>query len=486
MMQWRILLASLLGLAAALPSSASVYGALYEVGNLTADTGNGLNYESILTYYHNEKEFVAITSNDGGETEWWTSDQYGLNWTRSTVNPLADYDCTQPGRHSIHTFQGEVYFGAQCADGAYIFKLTGTEAVSIEHINLLADNYPTTSIYDGKMYFFYDGGYTEFDGTTWTDVTTATNQPTGAPLEASRPYDGGIWLAFTSGEVMQFDGSAYTLMGDDYLEHITSTGGLEYNLPAVEAAFDTVYVGNQDFTNGATLFKHDALDDDSDGELWEEVTTLDPDNTIINKMQLTQNLSGDRYLVYFTANGTEGVNIFAMDQAETMTELIDAGLGGTDAAHNTEVIDVIGRNIVDSDATRHMLFFSTQNRTDETKIYAMIVGDSLAFTPYGGHILSAKNSNATVTEGQMLRVRIPARKVKKGDVYSLWVDGEKVMETTAKHKSSLLLKYKGAQNLASGTEFNIQVGRRISYGRGDNSLLSRNTVKGNEVTVIVE
>lgn len=484
----KFLLAVVFGLVVAAPSQASVYGALYEVGNLTATSGNGSNTEAVLTYVAGEDGFIAITTNLDGETEWWTSDKFGITWTRSTVNPLEDYDCTQPGRHGIHTYNGGVYFGATCADGPTVFKLTGLESVEVQHTlvtdNELAVNYPTAAVVGDNLYMFFNGGYAEYDGTTWTDVTDAANQPNDAPLEASHQVDGVVYLAF-NGTVASFDGSSYEIIGEEFLEGVTTSDN--NNLPAIEYFNDLVYVGNQDFDNGATLFKRDPADTSVDPTAWDVVTDLASANTIINKMLLSSSFGGDRYLVYFTANQTEGVNIFAMDESETMTDLVDAGLGGTNPENNAEVISAIRRTINDRGTPRDVMLFSTQNYTDQTKVFVLVLGERFAFTPLG--TTSAPSSAErvdTVNEGKRYRVVVPASKVKAGDKYTLYVDGEIVDTVTAQSKRALTLRYKASRLLEVDDSFTVQVGRQLSYGKGANQMISRNVVKGAEVTVTVQ
>lgn len=472
----------------AMPTQASVYGALYEVGNLTATTGNGANTESVLTYVPGEDGFIAITYNVAGETEWWTSDSYGITWTRSTTNPLEAYDCSKPGRHGIHTYDGSVYIGIGCAAGPTVFEITGLDSVELQHVtvtdNVGVENYPTAAVVNGNLYMFYNGGYAEYDGITWTDIETAANQPNDAPLEASRRVGDVVYLTF-NGQVASFDGTSYEVIGDEYLENITVNDN--NNLPAIEYFNNMVYVGNQDFDNGATLFKHDPTDSAADTSNWDVVTELDSDNTIINKMLLSSSFGGDRYMVYFTANHTEGVNIFAMDEAETMTELVDAGLGGTNPENNSEVISAIRRTVVDRGIGKDVMLFSTQNTTDETKVFILVLGERFAFTPLAQDSTpSTTTRTATLQEGTRYRVVVPASKVKAGDKYTLYVEGEAVDTVTARSKRALTLRYKGAANLAAEDTFTVQVGRKMSYGRGDDQVLSRNQVLGNEVTVTVE
>lgn len=482
-----VLISAALSLLALPVQASSLYGALYEVGNLTAATGNGSNTEAVLTYVASADGFIAITTNIDGETEWWTSDEYATTWTRSTTNPLEDYDCTQPGRHGIHTYADSVYFGADCAAGATVFEITGLESVEVEHVlttdNELAVNYPTATPLNGNLYMFFNSGYSEFDGTTWTDVIDAPKQPTDAPLEASRQVGDQVYLSFTNGVVAAFDGSSYSVIGDEYLEGITTNDS--NNLPAVQYYNDMVYVGNQDFDNGATLFRYDLTDTTADISNWDQVFDLDANDTIINKMLLSASLTGDRYLVYFTSNHTQGVNMFAMDESETVTNLVDSGLGGTDPENNSEVISAIRRTIVDRGTPREVMLFSTQNTTDQTKIFVLALGKSFAFTPLHRFVPSTTTTDR-LTAGHRYRVTVPASKVKAGDQYTLYVDGEAVNTVTARGRRAITLRYKGSSDLDAGATFAVSVGRKLSYGSGDNQLLSNNEVMGGEVTVTVQ
>jgi hypothetical protein len=472
----------------ALPTSASVYGALYEVGNLTAASGNGSNTEAVLTYVAGEDGFIAITTNHDGETEWWSSNKYATSWTRSSVNPLDDYDCTQPGRHGIHTYQDGVYFGADCAAGAQVFKVTGLNSVQLEHTlvtdNSIANNYPTAAEVGSNLYFFYQGGYTEFDGINWQDVEDASNQPNDAPLEASRQVDGVVYLSF-NGTVASFDGTSYEIVGDEYLEGITENDN--NNLPSIEYFNDQLYVGNQDFDNGATLFKRDPADSAADISNWDVVADLNSSNQIINKMLLSSTFGDDQYLVYFTSNHNDGVNVTAMDQDETMTDLLDAGLGGTDPENNSEVISAIRRSVIDRGTRKDVMLFSTQNTNDQTKIYILVIGKRFAFTPFSRfRSPSTEGLMDTTQAGKRYRVVVPATKVKAGDKYTLYVEGEAVDTVTAHSKRALTLRYKQAQQLSAGDTFTVQVGRKMSYGKDDAQILSSNEVMGAEVTVTVE
>ena len=470
--------------------AASVYGSLYEVGNLQSASIPGDNFESIIMYYPGEDGFVAVTTSQTGESEWYTSDAYGTVWTLTETSPLDAYDCRQPGRHGIHVFEEEVYFSMACGDGGAIFKLTGQESAELVHQYADGAGYPVVAEYDGKLYYFFDGGFSVWDGASWTDTTTTANQPAGVPLEIATEFEDLMWLAFTTGEVATFDGTSYTIIGESYLE----ADGVELrpgnaNLPSIESFNDTVYVGNQDFLDGATLFKYDRDDVDEDEDLWEEVLDLDSDNSIINKMVVSQSFDGNQYLIIFVTNATEGVNILAMDEDENVVELIDAGLGGTNPENNTEVVDVIRRTVTVDGESHRVMLFSSQNDNDETKIFVLTLGDDFAYTPTDEHFVSAKKKQKTdvhLSEGSVLKVKVPKKKVNTGDVFSLWVDGEKVFTKTAKNGNTITLRYKASQKLDSGDTFTIQVGRKMSYGTGKTRVLARNTILGDELTVEVD
>ena len=253
----------------------------------------------------------------------------------------------------------------------------------------------------------------------------------------------------------------------------------------MEVFNDTVYVGNSmaGSETGASLYKYDVA-----SATWVEVTQFDSDNRIVNKMQLSPTFGSNQFLIVFVANGVEGVNIFAVDQDDNIIELIDAGLGGTDPENNTEVVDVIRRDVTVGSTTYQVMLFSTQNRDDETKVFILTLGDDFAFTPTDTHV-SAKNkkkADVHLSEGSVLKVRVPKKKVSKGDVFTLWVDGEKVATKTAKGKGVVTLRYKAAKKLDSGDTFQLQIGRRMSYGTGDAQLLARNIILGDELTVQID
>lgn len=460
----------------------TLYGSLFEVGNLTSATVPGNNYESILTYYPGTDGFIGITSsaNDTNEVEWWISDVYGTNWEVAATNPLDDYNCRQPGRHGTHVFNDEVYFTAACEDGGLIFKLTGQDSVSLEHTRTGDDGYPVTYELNSNLYFFYNGGYTVYDGTSYTDVTTATNQPTGVPFESSSEFNDSLGLAFSSGEVMLFDGTGYTQLNPDQAMG-SLTGIALFN--------DTLYVGNQDMTNGATVYKY--VEDNVAAGLdpFETVLQLDPEDIIINKMLVSQSISGNSFLTIFTSNSDNGTNVFALDASDTQIDLITNGLGGTNPENNAEVVDVVKRTITVSGNTYKVMLFATQNRTDETKIFVLALGNDFAFTPLDGHFVSGKKGkkfDAQLSAGSVLKVRVPKSKVNKGDVFSLWVDSDKVFMKTATGNGTVTLRHKAARKLDSGDSFTVQVGRRMSYGTGATQVLASNIVWGDALTVQID
>ncbi len=535
----------------------SVYGALYYAANLVAAEDNGFNKESVIMYYPGEDGFIAATTNQPvtgtpGLSEWWVSDKLGTSWERSDDNPLETYGCVQVGRHSVEQYNGDFYFGASCSsqgnnNRAMLFKLTGKNSVELIYTHepgsspevsvgedvppidqpieepgqgpgeqVGADSqFPTAAVVNDKLYMFYNGGFVEYDGTTIQDLTTATNQPEGVPLEASGTDNGNIYLAFTSGEVMAFDGSTYTTIGDNYLEEGEVFSG---GIPSIDVFNGTVYVGNQastigdeeqleplgvKATEGAKLFKYDPDDSDADSKIWEVLTTLGSDDSIINKMQ-PSTVDGSNYLAFFTANGNTGTNIFAVDEKDNIITMVESGLGGEDPANNTEVVSISNRKVTDNDLKKTVLIFGTQNSTDQTKIFVLNIDEDLAFTPLADNVLSAPVEEpvdeeltvkgggvsavkkATTAKGEVFKLEVPKSQVQVGDVYTLYVNGKKVYRVKAKTKAALTLKYTGASKLSVGKTFRVKVGRRAAYGKGDGQLVSDNTIVGDTLKVTVK
>lgn len=462
--------------------ASTLYGSLYEVGNLESPTTPGNNFESILMYYPGTDGFIAVTSSADGssDSELWVSDVFGTNWEIVDPNPLDEYNCRQPGRHGTHIYNDEVYFTAACEDGALIFKLTGQDSVSLEYTHTSAVSFPVTAELNGNLYFFYNGGFIEYDGTTYTDVTTATNQPTGVPFESTSEFNNSLGLAFSTGEYDLFDGENFTQLNPtQFLGSLTGTAVFN----------DTFYVGNADNTNGATVYKY--VEDNVAAGLdpFEVVLQLDPEDAIINKMLVSQSFDGNSYLTIYTSNALNGTNVFALNEDDTQINLIDNGLGGMNPENNTEVVDVIKRVVTDSGETYKVMLFATQNRTAETKIHVLALGNDFAFTPLDGHFVTGKKSkkfDVQLSAGSVLKVRVPKSKVNQGDVFSLWVDGKKVFKKTAAGNGTVTLRYKAARKLDSGDTLTLQVGRRMSYGQSTTKILARNIVMGDELTAQID
>lgn len=477
----------------------TLYGSLYQVGNLNAT--DGTNTESVLMYYPGENGFIAITTNETG-SEWWISGKLGMNWEMSEDNPLEEYGCTIVGRHSVVIADDTVYFGANCEDGASVFELTGQESAERVHTvsdvpeGLEAGGYPTATLIGSDVYMFYNGGYSHYDAEEdiWSDVTDAEGQTGSVPLEVSSEQDGVVYLPLVNGEVHSFDGEAYTLIGEDYLEDLGTSANS--NLPSAEVFNDTVYVGNQDFDNGATLFKYD-----SEGEEWSEAADLEDEDIIINKAKVADDIDDSSYLVFFTANNTDGTNVYSIDEDDTVTQLIDSGLGGTDPEHNSEVISVVNRTVEYGRFTEDIQIFSTKNHEDETKIFVLSLGTDLAFsgkksrvynkvtaenaTPATKSLMKKAPKTVFLEEGKSFRYKLKKKEVQKGAVYTLWVNGEKVDRVKLKKRKKVVLKYPEASEMQAGEKFNVKIGVRRTYGRKTNRKLARNTIKGKRIKVVI-
>lgn len=462
-------------------SAASVYGALYETGNVVSP--NGLNKEATLAYYPGEDGFITLTANDNG-LEWWTSDALGMNWELADPNPLAAHNCNMAGRHTVVTYNDEVYFAVSCDNynTGKIFKLTGTQSAELVHTGPVSDqeefslNYPTATVLNDQLYMFFDGGFTVCDETTCEDVTDTPDQPDGVPLETSSEQDGYIYLAQTSGEVQKFDGNSYETIGEDFLEGLEI--GLNANLPAIEVFNDKVYVGNQDFQNGATLFGYD-------GTTWEEIITLDPDDTIINKTQVTT-VDGSEYLVFYASNGNVGTNIYALDEDENIIQLIDSGLGGTNPENNAEVVSIANRTVNDNGVNKNIMLFGTQNYVDNSKIFALNLDADLAINAVKKNVVKAAGvKKARHQKGEVFKYKIKKKLVQKKAVYSLWVNNKRVDKIKAKKKKVITLKYKKAKKKKVGQVFRVRVGVKHVYGTGSNRKVARNVIKGNKLKVTV-
>lgn len=458
----------------------SLYGALFETGHLEADIG--MNEEALLMYYPEAEEFIAVTSNDI-MSEWRISDSLGTNWTLIDPSPIAEYGCVMPGRHTFIEYNGEAYFAASCGliddRRGTIFRLTSSTTAEVAYVRDpegegAAGVYPTGVVLNDKMYMFFDGGFTTFDGTTWIDTVDAVGQVAGVPLETSGEQDGYSYVAQTSGEVQKFDGISFETIGEDYLEGVQFSP--DYNLPAIEVYNNTVYVGNQDFTNGATLFRY------TGGTSWEEVVTLDAADTIINKMQLSDD---SHYLVFYTSNADTGTNIYAIDEDDNLIQLIDSGLGGTNPENNNEVVSIVNRTVTDGGVDKQIMLFATQNQVDQTKIFAMNLDDDLAIDAASSAVISSAKK-AYTQAGRVFTYKISKAKVKKGAVYSLWINGKKVDYRKATTKKKITLKYKGAKNKEAGDTFSVKIGVRYSYGQGDDQIKANNLIKGSALKVTVQ
>lgn len=484
------------------------YGALYEAGELVSgeDTSDGTsgNTESSLIRHPNEDTWIAMTTNNN-ETQWFRSDEYALNWTQID-NPLDFYDCMQPGRHSLHIFQQDVYFAYHCAGTNLIARLeegdgTGQSAATVVfdssvafstgQTSVMFDSFPTSAVLDGVIYFFSTTGILmSEDGATFTQLTIpGYPHPTSVPLEASaqtEDADGNsvMYLPFVNGEVYEFDGTAMTLLGENYLDEIGAT-----NLPSIGLFQDELYVGN-DNTDGAKLKKWDG----EGATTWTEVydfATQDPNNRIINKMLKSQKFEDDKYLVFFTSNNETGVEVGSIDADGNFLQLIDDGLGGTNPENNSEVISAVRSRTAGSGSNPVMLFSTKASdpSVSESKVYILQLSDTfdlfprLRFFDLGEENLSSPAHTILAAEkklhqGNTLKVTLPKNKVKAGYEYALYINGEGVDSATGKAKGSLTLEYEGAADLETGTELSVRIGTTPAYGPKGDKLISTKEIKG--------
>lgn len=490
--------------------SASIYGALYEGGNLVSTNEESINGESVLTYHKDYAGFIAITTNAAG-AEWWVSNAAGTVWEQSETNPLDGYNCTGVARHAIATYQDAVYFGAQCEDDegvptSRIFKLTSKDTVELMYERSAGTEdsfsyYPTASVIGDTLFMYYNGGFTQYDGTTFTDVENASGQTGGTPLEATRAINGIAYLPQVDGSVQTFDGTTYTTIGEGYLEG--AEAGTNHNLPSAAYFNGTLYVGNQDFENGATLFAYDENDVDADSELWEVAAEFESEDMIINKMQVSQRVDGDRYLVIYTANGTTGSNIYVMDTAGTVQKLVDSGLGETDPQHNTEVLSAIRRTVRYGLIEKDVMLFATKNHTDQTKIFVLNLDTRLAFDALPERIMSVVEESglgsssmraqsmddapvATTAAGEELVYKIKKKRVQTGALYSLWIDGVQVDEVVGRKGYPVMLSAENIAELEAGDTFEMQIGVQPVYGRKAGKVRSTNVIMGEPLTVTVQ
>lgn len=488
----------------------TIYGALYPVANLAAEQGK--NTESVVGFV--DDGYFAYTTNDQGLELWTSSDNLALTWVKSDTNPLNG--CTQVGRHTRIEYKGETYLAANCDDEARIYQQTGVETVELKYTRnagggnsqpgqpVMANYYPTAAVIgtedNEKLAMFYNGGVTLYDGTTFTDHTDLTDQPSGVPLESSTiDNEGNIYLAFTSGEVMKFDGVKYTRIGEEFLE-----GGKEptkggSNLPAVAVFNNHVYVGNQDMENGASLFTYDLLAEDAE---WEEVVQLPAEDIIVNKMALSAKFGKDReYLTFFTSNGDVGTRVLAVDKDNDIIQLIDSGLGG--GSDEQEVVSTVARTVKDGNKNKEVILFATQNQTNETSIYVLHTGENLAITPKNNLVVSrpddkqpaelaslrgvlAKTKKAQTAKGESFKLNVSKKQVNAGDKVILYVNGKAVDTKVAKKNRPVTLSYKKSAQLAEGDTFRVSVGRQPVYGSKDDRQVSSNIVKGSAMKVTVK
>ncbi|MBI2410799.1 MAG: hypothetical protein HYV32_02830 [Candidatus Kerfeldbacteria bacterium] len=532
----------------------SLYGALYYVDTLPAVDDDGdedvdqFNFESVVTYAPGEDGFIAITTNDpmratanagmaiddsDAFSEWWVSnDALGTQWERSETNPLDEYYCGQVGRHSVVTFNDEVYFAAACqgdgeTDTPHIFRLTGQDSVELVYVHVTEDdveaevvdpedpesdqedeigndtdgedvpgddqggstvgNYPTAAVIGDTLYMFFNGGYTVCDvDENCEQVTDTANQPEdGVPLEASSEQDGVVYLAFTTGEVMSFDGDTYTTIASS-----------DQNLPAIQVYNDTVYVGNAAIDEGsASLFKYVEDDDGDVSNNLQTVIELPENDFIINKMGLTSEIDDTNYLTFYTSNNAEGVHIYYVDGDDNVGAMVDSM--STEYVNNQEVVSVVNREVDDNGTDKQVMLFGTQNGVEQTEIFLLNPATDLAIDPDAGAVVSATNrvigsirnaqgvAKGNTTQGGTFRLQVPKDQVQVGDVFTLRINGKVVDRVKARKGKNVVLKYKKARRLKAGKSFNVQVGRRVAYGKGADQLLSENIILGEKMKVTV-
>ncbi|MBI2415242.1 MAG: hypothetical protein HYV33_01100 [Candidatus Kerfeldbacteria bacterium] len=514
-------------------ANSTVFGALYEVAHLEASVG--ANTESVLGFIPDQAGFFAYTTNSDSAELWVAEDALGLEWAQADTNPLAEHTCGQIGRHTMLMYNNATYFAANCEDGNHVFQQTDLTSATIVHTNLTEDSndqQPTAAIQEGEplppppdqqnpdqpdqgnnmntsyptaavvgtednqqLVMFFTGGVSLWDGTTWSDRTDLPGQPTGVPLEASQPDPNGlIYLAFTSGEVMSFDGATYVTIGEGYLEDISGEQTMGYNLPAVAVFNNHVYVGNQDVDNGASVFAYDLA---ATEPTWEEIVQLESSDEIINKMTLSHTFGTDRqYLALFTSNGEFGTRTLALNTDNELMQLIDSGLGG--GADEREVVSVANRTITDNGKNKKVLLFGTQNSTDQSRIYVLHLDEQLPIEPTEETtILSAPKTNAvlslfasktkTVTaKGEVFRLKVSSKSISKGDQLILYINDKEVDRIKVKDVAAAVLKYKGARKLKVGDTFTVSLGRRAAYGTAAEQQLASNIVEGSTMKVKVK
>lgn len=514
----------------------TIFPALYEVAHLEAAEGS--NEESVLGHISDVTGYFAYTTNDAGVELWVAEDNTALSWQRSDENPLAEYHCQRVGRHTLAFFNDSTYFAASCEAGNFIFRQTGLTTAEIVHTNEIpsleqpaptvddqldpppgddgnqipgegneqqspgagAGGYPTAGIVgtgDNQqlVMFANDALSMSADGDTWVDYATSLQNalpgmPSGVPLEAS-PADanGVIYLAYTSGEVVTFDGEQFVSIGTDYLESITEPGNQDMNLPAVSVFNDIVYVGNQDSTNGASIFAYSITDENP---TWEELVQLDKADTIVNKMGLSQFFGDDRqYLVFYTSNGEFGTRVMSLNSDGELQQLLPDGLGG--GANEREVVSVANKTVTDNGIKKKVLLFGTQNQVDQSRIYVMQLDENIPVEPSSETTIISEptslvamlfgKTKKTSAFGKPFQLQLDSSSITKGDRLTLYINGNVVQQLKVKDVSNTVLTYKGAKKLKAGTIFRVAVGRRPAYGSGAEQLLSNNTVTSSAMKV---
>lgn len=505
----------------------TVYPALYEAAFLEA--AEGLNSEVVVGSVPGVDGYFGYTTNDSGVELWIAEDNTALAWGLST-NPLSDYNCQRVGRHSLIVFKGETYFAASCEAGNYILRQTDLTTAEIVHTNTVSPasvgvndplppppgdepgeepenpgnssgGYPTATtvgVGDNEMLAMFANGLVSLssDGDTWTDHTSSLDPLPGmyasnsVPLEATSPdANGVVYLPFTSGEVMSFNGTEFVTIGENYLESGETTNG---NLPAVGINGDTLYVGNQDMTNGASIFAYDLTAEDSG---WEEVAQLSSDDTIVNKMGLSAAFGGDdrQYLIFYTSNGKVGTGVYSINSDNVVERLLPEGLGG--GSDEREVVSITNKTITDNGVKKKVMLFGTQNTADGTRIYVMQLAEDLPVeSTTETTIVSAPEevvaailakSKYTTAFGEPFKLKVSNKVITKGDRLTLYVNDEMVDKVLVKDVKNTVLKWKGASKKKVGSTFTVSVGRKPVYGSGDNKQLSSNTVTGESMKVKV-
>lgn len=540
-------------------SASTLYGSLYEVaelesapGEVTPGDNRSGNYESVVMAVKDYsgsttlKRFLAVTHNDVGGVDLFYSDEYALNWEeidlviKENNEEIQDeVRCTNVGRHSLQLFNEDVYFSFHCTPYPLIIRVQdGTTDTGGEPWFEVVYNDDTTSGGLGVgaaptaanigqyLYFFMNQDVIRSsDGENWEEVTPV-NYPTGSPLEASRSLidvegEKYIILPFGNGEVYKFYGTdaslpSMTLIGSGFLNDSHAK-----NLPSTGVFQGEAYVGSQNSDDGARLSKWDG----EGTTTWTDVvdySSVDPNNTIINKMVNTQNFNNDRYLIFFTANQTDGTEVSAVDKTGSLVQLVDNGLGGTDSDNNNEVVSAIKQTTMGTTDDQPIVIFATQaldTTVSETKIFLLQLSTMYATNPaldyfnedvdFGssatitgfGVAAKTKNKNrvALLSEGEVLTVTVPKKKVRDGYRYFLQVkqleedtsttssSWTTVDSATGEKNSPVQLEYTGAQNKSAGDKFHIRILTQTAYGpEGDRVLATKKHAGNARLVKVVE